>query len=156
RIVLRDRFIWRLGSDSPRVALTFDDGPHPQYTPAVLELLARLGLKATFFLVGEKVDRHPEIVRRIVEEGHCVGGHSYDHTVITTQSPQALAADLARCRASIDRAAGVDSDLFRPPKGEVDLASMRRVCRLGYRLVHWTRTYGDYRQDGVSPLLERM
>lgn len=156
RVVLRRRFMWRLGPGSREVALTFDDGPHPQYTPAVLDLLARLGVKATFFMVGEKVDAHPHIVRRIVDEGHCVGGHSYDHTVITTQSPQALAADLDKCRSAIRRAAGIDSDLFRPPKGEVNLASMRLVCRLGYRLVHWTRTYGDYRQDGVVPLLQRM
>lgn len=156
RVVLRRGFIWRLAPASRGVALTFDDGPHPQYTPAVLDLLAQMQVKATFFMVGEKVDRHPEIVRRIAREGHCVAGHSYDHTVITAQSPAGLAADLHKCRDAIRRAAGVDSDLFRPPKGEVDIRSLRLVYRLGYRLVHWTKTYGDYRQDGAAPLLQRM
>lgn len=156
QVVLPGRFIWRLAPASRDIALTFDDGPNPQYTPAVLDLLARLGVKATFFMVGRRVDRHPQLVRRMVGEGHSIGGHSYDHTVITTQSPDRLAADLGQCRAAMRAAADVDSDLFRPPKGEVNFSSIRRVCHLGYRLVHWTKTYGDYKQDSVSALLGRI
>lgn len=156
RAVLRGGFVWRLSTAERRIALTFDDGPHPEYTPAVLDLLARLDVRATFFLVGRNVDRHPLHVARMVREGHAVGGHSYDHTVITSQTAAALADDLARCAGAIRRAAQVETTLFRPPKGDVDLASMRRVCRLGYRLVHWTRTYSDFQQDGTLPLLARM
>ncbi|MEO6712643.1 MAG: polysaccharide deacetylase family protein [Mycobacteriales bacterium] len=148
--------MWRLSTAERRIALTFDDGPHPEYTPAVLDLLARLDVRATFFVVGRNVDRHPLQVERMVREGHAVGGHSYDHTVITSQTAEALADDLTRCADAIRRAGHVDSNLFRPPKGDVDLASMRRVCRLGYRLVHWTRTYSDFQQDGTMPLLARM
>ena len=156
RVVLRGGFVWRLPSAGRRIALTFDDGPHAEYTPAMLDMLARLDVRATFFVVGRNVDRHPLHVARMVREGHAVGGHSYDHTVITAQNTEMLARDLQRCADAIRRAADVDSKLFRPPKGEVDLASMRRVCRLGYRLVHWTRTYSDFHQDGTEPLLSRM
>lgn len=156
RVVLPGAFVWRLSPPTRAVALTFDDGPHPQYTPLVLDMLARHGAVATFFLVGRNVDEHPRLAQRIVAEGHTVGGHTYDHTVITSRSSEDLATDLGRCRESIRIAAGVESDLFRPPKGEVNFRSIWRVCRLGYRLVHWTRTYDDYRNDGVSPLLDRM
>ena len=154
--VFPGRFLWRLPKAGGAVALTFDDGPHPEHTPAMLDMLARAGVRATFFVVGREVEKHPEVARRIVAEGHGIGGHSYDHTVITTLSSAALVADLAHCRQVIRTATGLDTGLFRPPKGEVSLASIRTVCRAGYTLVHWTRTYSDYRQDGVAALLGRI
>jgi peptidoglycan/xylan/chitin deacetylase (PgdA/CDA1 family) len=155
-VCFREYFVWRLPSARNAVALTFDDGPHPTYTDAVLDMLADAGVRATFFLVGRDVERHPQVARRIVAEGHAVGGHSYDHTVITGQSPAQLAADLRRCRGVIADATGRDTVLFRPPKGEVNFASIRRVCGLGYRLVHWSATFSDYLQDGTAPLLARI
>jgi peptidoglycan/xylan/chitin deacetylase (PgdA/CDA1 family) len=155
-LVFPGRFVWRLGASSRSMALTFDDGPHPVWTPATLDLLRRLDVRATFFLIGREVERHPEIVRRIVAEGHAVGGHSYDHTVITGQSAAELVADLARCRDSIGRAAGADTRLFRPPKGEVSFGAIRTVCRAGFTLVHWSKTFSDYKQDGASALLGRI
>ena len=150
------RFLWRLPPASANLALTFDDGPDPEWTPRMLDMLAEQEAQATFFLVGRAVRRHPGLVRRIVGEGHAVGGHSDDHTVITTQSSAALREDLARCRAAIADAAGVDSILFRPPKGEVNLRSIRTVCGAGYRLVHWSRTFSDYRRDGTDALSSRI
>jgi peptidoglycan/xylan/chitin deacetylase (PgdA/CDA1 family) len=155
-IVFRGRFVWRLPATSRALALTFDDGPHPEWTPAALDMLARSGVRATFFLIGREAEKHPGIVRRIVAEGHTLGGHSYDHTVITTQSASALAADLARCRDAIAQACGTVTQLFRPPKGEVSFGSIRTVCREGFTLVHWSKTYSDYRQDGAPALLERI
>ena len=152
--VFRGRFLWRL--PRPRIALTFDDGPHPEHTPAMLDALALSGTRATFFVVGREVEKHPEVARRIVAEGHGIGGHSQDHTVMTSLSPEALVADLARCRAAIRDATGLDTALFRPPKGEVSLRAIRTACNAGYTLVHWTRTYSDYRQDGVERLLGRL
>jgi peptidoglycan-N-acetylglucosamine deacetylase len=76
--------------------------------------------------------------------------------VMTTLDAAALVDDLAHCRRVIREATGLDTGLFRPPKGEVSLRSMRTVCRAGYTLVHWTKTYSDYRQDGVEPLIRRI
>lgn len=155
-ILFRNGFLWRV----PKVqgiALTFDDGPDPEFTPAVLDLLRTLEVRATFFLIGNKVDAHPDLAARIVAEGHAVGGHGYDHRVITSMSRDGLGEDLGRCAAAIRRATGVQTRLFRPPKGEVDLASIHRSVRThGYRLAHWSRTYSDYRRDGLQPLLDRM
>jgi peptidoglycan/xylan/chitin deacetylase (PgdA/CDA1 family) len=155
-IVLRGDFVWRLPARVRMAALTFDDGPDPKFTPAVLDLLAKQGLKATFFLIGQQVALHPDLVRRIADGGHALGGHTYGHRVIVGLDEHELEAELAACRAAIADSCGVDSTLFRPPRGLVDLASMRRVARLGYRLVHWSRTYSDYRRDGTDPLVARM
>jgi peptidoglycan/xylan/chitin deacetylase (PgdA/CDA1 family) len=156
KIVFRGRFVWRLPASSRALALTFDDGPHPEWTPATLDMLARSGARATFFLIGREAEKYPAIVRRIVAEGHALGGHSFDHTVITGQTPEALVADLARCRDAIAQACGTVTRLFRPPKGEVSFGAIRTVCGSGYTLVHWSKTYSDYRQDGAPALLARI
>ncbi|RTL57970.1 MAG: polysaccharide deacetylase family protein [Rhodocyclaceae bacterium] len=149
-------FLWRLSSvEVGRVALTFDDGPDPTFTPQVLDLLAEQGIKATFFLIGEKVAQHPELVRRMAAEGHGIGGHTWTHREIVGVPRETLLEDMGRCRQAMFEASGVDSVLFRPPRGRVDLPSIHRVCRAGYCLVHWSRTYSDYKCDGVEPLLSR-
>lgn len=151
-----DCFLWRLPPAQPSVALTFDDGPDPSHTPAVLDLLAATQTKATFFVIGEKVDRYPDLVRRIAEAGHGLGGHTFTHSEITRLSESELDAELSRCRRAIRGACGIDTRLFRPPRGKMSLASLRRTGSLGYCLVHWSKTYSDYRQDGIEPLLARL
>ena len=150
RVSLSGRFVWRLPSDSRAVALTFDDGPHPEYTPAVLRLLAKRGVKATFFVIGRNVTRLPDLVRRIVDEGHAVGGHTFDHREIVTLTPAELEHEMETCRRAIEDAAATDTRLFRPPRGRMSLSSVRRVAALDYRTVHWTRTYSDYQCDGTE------
>jgi len=156
RLVFRERFLWRLPAACKRVALTFDDGPHPRFTAEVLDLLARQRVKASFFVIGTNVERYPDIAARIVNEGHSLGAHGYDHRDITSLSKAELEKDLKRCRDAIRTATGIDSLLFRPPRGRVDLRSISRVCALGYRLVHWTKTYNDYRKEGTEQLIDRM
>jgi len=153
--LLRGGFLWRLPASSG-VALTFDDGPHPEFTPALLDLLARHRARASFFVVGARVDEFPEIVRRIVADGHTVGTHTYDHIEITRLRGEALATELGRGRRALSQATGVDSPLFRPPRGRVDWSRLRAVARLGYVTVHWSRTYSDYRLDGPGPLRARI
>lgn len=150
------RFLWRLPEDRRSVALTFDDGPHPIYTPMLLDLLAAVDIKATFFLIGEHVKRHPHLARRMVEEGHGIGGHTVAHREVIGLGKQELQSELEQCRALIRDASGADSLLFRPPRGKLDGASIHRICRSGYCLVHWSKTYSDYRQDGLAPLMSRM
>jgi peptidoglycan/xylan/chitin deacetylase (PgdA/CDA1 family) len=149
------RFVWRLPAEQAAVALTFDDGPDPVYTPPMLDLLAAHGIKASFFLIGEKAEKYPELVRRMVSEGHAIGGHTWSHREIVGQSRSELAADLGRCRQLMREVSGVDSVLFRPPRGKVDLPSIHYVCMLGYCLSHWTKTYSDYQRDGTEPLIAR-
>ena len=152
---MRDAFIWRLPPGGG-CALTFDDGPNGKFTPQVLDLLASLGVSASFFLVGQAVLRNPAIARRIVEEGHAVGSHTFSHREFPGLSAQELADELYQGQAAIRDVVGIDTAIVRPPRGRVDIKSMWRAKRLGFRIVHWSKTYSDYQQDGREPLVARM
>jgi peptidoglycan-N-acetylglucosamine deacetylase len=130
------------------IALTFDDGPDPEWTPRVLEALAALGMRATFFLVGERAERHPDLVARILAEGHETGSHSWDHPSLPELAPAAVAAQIARTRAAL---APGGAALLRPPYGHQSLATWRRARAEGYRVVMWTVAAGDWRgEDGAT------
>ena len=89
------------------IAMTFDDGPHPQNTPRLLDILRARNIKATFFVIGRSVDLYPQIVRRTVAEGHEIGNHTYTHRLLTKLSDSEIRNDLTRCRDAVARAAGV-------------------------------------------------
>jgi peptidoglycan-N-acetylglucosamine deacetylase len=153
--LLRDSFQWRLGSGDA-LALTFDDGPHPVHTPHVLDVLARHGVKATYFLVGERAARCPKLVERIFAEGHGLASHTYTHRELPRLRREELEWELATTRKLLREMTGRDSNLVRPPRGRVSPLVLLRIRSLGYRLVHWSRTYSDYRQDGREALLQRV
>ncbi len=113
-----------------RVALTFDDGPHPVNTPKVLDILKQFNVKATFFVTGQNAERYPELVKRIVKEGHTLGNHSWDHKDLAKLSSADVKADLARVQAAVDKALGYHYELeqFRPPYGSMD-AEVKEVAR---------------------------
>jgi peptidoglycan-N-acetylglucosamine deacetylase len=134
----------RLRLDTPGVALTFDDGPHPQGTPAVLELLAREGAVATFFLVGEQTLRFPSLAAEIVAAGHEIGLHGHAHTLLLRRSPAALAGDLDRAVAAIVDTTGVVPALYRPPYGVFSSGGLRLCRRRGWEPVLWSRWGRDW------------
>jgi peptidoglycan-N-acetylglucosamine deacetylase len=132
-------------ADEPRVALTFDDGPHPQGTPAVLDALAAAGARATFFLVGEQVRREPALAREIVAAGHAVALHGDRHRVQLRVPPRALAGDLDRGHATIAEATGVAPRWYRPPLGIFSPAGLALVRRRGWAPLLWSRWGHDWR-----------
>jgi len=152
---LNGAFVWRLAAGRD-CALTFDDGPHPVYTPQVLDLLATHRIKASFFLVGESALRAPDLVTRIAREGHCVASHTFSHRELPSLTRDELARELTSCRTVLRDLTGCDTDLIRPPRGRLGATSLLRIARWGYRLIHWSKTYSDYRQDGSAALLERI
>ncbi|HJW53680.1 MAG TPA: polysaccharide deacetylase family protein [Burkholderiaceae bacterium] len=156
RVYSARHFLWRLPEGERSVALTFDDGPNPIYTPVLLDVLAEAKIKATFFVIGENVQRHPHLVRRMVAEGHGIGGHTVTHREVTGLGMDELQSELEQCRRLMREASGVDSLLFRPPRGKLNRTSLHHICRSGYCLVHWSKTYSDYQQDGIAPLMSRM
>ena len=110
------------------VALTFDDGPDPEMTPHVLDLLRERGVRATFFLVGAKAERHPELVRRIAAEGHDTGIHTWEHAAgFPMRSSRAMTADILRCRESLRQIAGVETHLFAEPLHRVERPLVRHA-----------------------------
>ena len=121
------------------LALTFDDGPDPKTTPAVLDLLDEAGAKATFFLIGRKAAKHPELVREIAERGHAVGVHSYSHDrLFSLRAPWTVKKDLERCIDLLHELTGARPTLYRAPIGHIS-PSMGRVAReLGLDCIGWS------------------
>ena len=110
-------------------ALTFDDGPHPQGTPAVLEILARERASATFFLVGEQVRRNPALAREIVAAGHRIGLHCDRHRNLLRLAPRQVRADIARAQDTIEQASGRAIALYRPPYGVLNASALQDRAR---------------------------
>jgi peptidoglycan-N-acetylglucosamine deacetylase len=147
--ILRLRFA-RAARASGFKYLTFDDGPDPQTTPRILELLARHGVKATFFLVGERAERHPALVREILSQGHQVGEHGYRHLHPWTTRPLAYLRELRQSGRAARGWAGTRSRvLFRPPFGKLNLFTMAYVIASGRRLAFWDIDPRDY--EAPSP-----
>lgn len=126
-------------TDDDGIALTFDDGPHPETTRLVLGHLRERGMTATFFLIGAKVAKYPDVAREIVEQGHEVALHTYDHEwMYPFKSPRAVEADIARTQAAIYAACGVRPILFRPPVGMTSPRTAEGARRAGARIVAWS------------------
>jgi peptidoglycan/xylan/chitin deacetylase (PgdA/CDA1 family) len=119
-------------------ALTFDDGPHPQGTPAALEQLADAGVPATFFLVGEQVQRNPALAREIVAAGHGVGLHCHRHRNLLRLTPWQVRGDIERAQASIEDATGHALLLYRPPYGVLNASALRLARARGWRTLLWS------------------
>jgi peptidoglycan/xylan/chitin deacetylase (PgdA/CDA1 family) len=132
------------------VALTFDDGPDPVFTPQVLDVLAQHDALATFFAVGKRAERHPELVRRILDEGHALGSHSWSHREPGDLSARALARDYRAGRRAVEAAAWRDTPLFRPPKGLWDARTALLTRTGGMQTWLWTANTEDYR-PGIDP-----
>jgi peptidoglycan/xylan/chitin deacetylase (PgdA/CDA1 family) len=128
------------------VALTFDDGPHPDGTPAVLEVLASFGAVATFFVIGEQVARRPELVRRVLAEGHAVALHGHVHRCQLGLTRAQVRDDLDRGRAAVEDAAGVALSRHRPPFGVYSPAGLERVRRMGLSPLLWATWGKDWRK----------
>jgi len=137
------------------VALTFDDGPHPDGTPAVLEALAREGVHATFFLVGEQVQRRPELAAHIASEGHEVGVHCFRHRNLLRLGPRAVRADLERAKTVISEATSREPQLYRPPYGILNAAALAEARRRGWRVLLWSRDGKDWSRRATPETIER-
>jgi peptidoglycan/xylan/chitin deacetylase (PgdA/CDA1 family) len=128
------------------VALTFDDGPHPDGTPAVLEVLARAGARATFFLVGEQVERRPSLAAEIVAAGHLVAVHGYRHRLQLRLSSSAVREDLTRAASVISDATGTAARWHRPPYGIYSPAGLAAARSLELAPLLWSRWGKDWRK----------
>jgi peptidoglycan/xylan/chitin deacetylase (PgdA/CDA1 family) len=125
-------------------ALTFDDGPHPQGTPAILEILERAGARATFFLVGEQVQRDPALAREIVAAGHRVGLHCHRHRNLLRLTPPQVREDIARAQALIEDATGAGTECYRPPYGVLNASALRLARARGWRTLLWSHWGRDW------------
>jgi peptidoglycan-N-acetylglucosamine deacetylase len=141
---------------SPRAALTFDDGPGPS-TPAILDALADAGVKATFFVLGRQARRHPEVVRRIRDEGHQIASHGYDHGILVMRGPGYVRDQLTRTEEAIAEAVGPGAltRLFRAPHGFRGPTTWAAVRSAGYRMAGWTTGVFDSADPGPDVVAQR-
>lgn len=134
------RRIWRIDTDEKELFFTFDDGPHPEHTPFVLDVLKQYNAKATFFCIGKNVKAYPVIYQRILDEGHTVGNHTYNHLNGSKTSDTRYLADIKAAQQYID------SKLFRPPYGRISSFQVEQLLAPVYDLttVMWNVLSGDF------------
>ena len=138
------------------VALTFDDGPDPAHTPALLDTLRELDAPATFFLLGRQVDAHPALAARIAREGHELGNHTYSHRYLPLARSRSVAGELAATDTAIARATGTTPALARPPYGGRSPSNVRAFARAGKRLVLWDVNSFDWKGAPADEVARRV
>ncbi|NNC87792.1 MAG: polysaccharide deacetylase family protein [Akkermansiaceae bacterium] len=141
----------------PYIAMTFDDGPHPRNTPRLLDMLRQRNIKATFYVIGENVERYPSIARRIVAEGHEIGNHTWTHANLTKLSDASVRKEMTRTRSIIVSTTGVKPRTMRPPYGAL-LTRQRQMIynEFGYPTIMWSVDPRDWQRPGVSVVRDRI
>ncbi len=141
----------------PFIALTFDDGPHPTNTPRLLDLLRQRNVKATFYVIATNVKRYPEIMRRIIAEGHEVGNHTVTHGNLAKMPDERVRQELRGCHEAIIAATGVAPKTMRPPYGAITSAQKAWVRReFGYPSILWSVDPEDWKKPGSSVVSSRL
>jgi len=135
--------IWKLPKNEKQIYLTFDDGPVPEVTPAVLDILKEYNAKATFFMVGENAKRYPELVARVLKEGHRIGNHTFNHLNATKNTDSEYYKNISLAKEYID------SSLFRPPYGRIRPRQIQEIKK-HFQIVLWSVLSGDF-DVNISP-----
>jgi peptidoglycan/xylan/chitin deacetylase (PgdA/CDA1 family) len=133
--------ITHVKTNNPVIALTFDDGPHPKFTPRLLNILAKHSAKASFFITGQRAVKYPEILKLIYQSGHSIGNHSWDHSSFPILSHRARKIQLQMSRHALRK---YDCGLFRPPFGHLNNQSKLDVYLSGYKIVTWNIHVEDW------------
>jgi peptidoglycan-N-acetylglucosamine deacetylase len=137
-----------------RVALTFDDGPHPMYTPRLLDALKEHGARATFFVIAEKASSYPDVICRMLSEGHDVEVHGYTHALVPILSPRLTIKQFDESQLLLRNQFGIEPRFYRPTWGLCNLWTLLRLQ--GMQLVTWSIMVGDWRKTAVKTLLSRI
>jgi peptidoglycan/xylan/chitin deacetylase (PgdA/CDA1 family) len=135
--------IWK-GKEADSIYLTFDDGPDPEVTPWVLDLLKEFQIKATFFLVGRNVQRYPELMNRIITEGHQIGNHTMNHECGTKSKVNSYMESVVNADSFMK------TDLFRPPYGKITFRQFKKLIQLRKKVVFWSWISNDFDKN-ISP-----
>ena len=137
------KLLWRKSSSEKVIYITFDDGPVPEVTPLVLDLLDEYNIKATFFCVGENVEKYPEVYNEVLKRGHRTGNHTYNHLKGASVSTDEYVANVEKASLNIQ------SNLFRPPYGRIK-KDQKKALKPGYEIVMWDVITHDY-NSSLSP-----
>ena len=143
--------------DQPYIAMTFDDGPSAENTPRLLEILKQRNIKATFFLIGQNVAANPDIVRRILADGHEVGNHSWTHPQLSKLSDDRVTAEITKTQDAIKDASGYSPTLLRPPYGAITPRQREWISnQFGLNIILWSVDPFDWKRPGASVITQRI
>ncbi|WP_262386807.1 polysaccharide deacetylase family protein [Streptomyces sp. TRM49041] len=153
---VRQRPFLRVAGAGNTMVLTFDDGPDPRYTPAILRTLRRHDVRAMFFVCGEMVAQHPDLLRQMTEDGHVVGNHSWSHPLIPTLPPSRIRQELSATSDVIERSAGAAPLWYRAPFGAWNRLSFEIGAELGMEPLAWTVDTLDWKEPGTGTIVRRV
>ncbi len=141
-------FVWNISNTPKTVYLTFDDGPTPGVTEWVLEILKEHSIKATFFCIGNNIEKHPDIFRKVVESGHAIGNHTFNHLNGWHTENAKYFENIEACEKVME---GTNTaGLFRPPYGKIKRSQKTKVLEMGYRIIMWDVLSADFDQS-ITP-----
>ena len=143
-------------NDYMKIALTFDDGPHPRYTSQILDLLDEYGIKATFFVVGINAKNYPDSLAEVIKRGHEIGNHTHTHPHVSCLNTGTLTSEVEQCESTIYGLTDYKTKLFRPPEGMID-ADVRTVLRsLDYKVIMWDIDTRDWAHEAPQKIAENV
>jgi peptidoglycan/xylan/chitin deacetylase (PgdA/CDA1 family) len=140
----RPRLFLRNPAAKDAIALTFDDGPCPTATPVILDLLKEQTIRATFFMIGERVRRHPDLAKRVVQEGHQIANHSDRHVAFRSLAPSVRQREIGKAEQTFRSILGLAPRFYRPPKGLITRNGIAGISGAGYYVAKWSLMPGDY------------
>ncbi|QAY68509.1 polysaccharide deacetylase family protein [Paenibacillus protaetiae] len=154
----RGEIVWEVPMQSKKIALTFDDGPFPESTEPILDLLKQYHAKATFFVVGNRAEKFPDTVKREVEEGHEIANHTFTHLYLKANNSGSVQDEILRTEHSIEHLTGKKTLLFRPPGGVYNEQMVQMAKRNGYTVVLWSwhQDTNDWRKPGVRYIVNKV
>lgn len=139
-----------------KIALTFDDGPHPVYTREILDILREYNIRATFFVIGENVEKYPELVEQELAEGHEVGNHTYSHCHLSEVVPEKIIREIEACEATVYQLCEYRTKLFRPPEGVLPEAIHDYTANADYTVVLWSIDTYDWAHNPIDRIMENV
>ncbi|MGO4108761.1 polysaccharide deacetylase family protein [Paenibacillus sp. YAF4_2] len=155
----RGEIIWEVPGESKKIALTFDDGPYPETTELILDLLKEYHAKATFFVVGTRVESFPETVKREIAEGHEVANHTFNHVYfLQKKNTETMQSEIVRTEQALEQLTGKKPLLFRPPGGFYNERMIAIAKKYGYTTVLWSwhQDTNDWRAPGVHKIVNKV
>lgn len=153
---LRDDILIHGNQSLREVALTFDDGPRAELVRPMLDILGKYRARSTFFVVGQQVEKSPNLVRRMMNEGHEVANHTYSHPRLDGLNEEQIREELTKCNKAVFQATGANTNLFRPPGMRYDDVVLRAAQDLGYVTIHWNAAAQDFKPQPASEISRKI
>ncbi len=144
------KYTWDIPNTENKIYLTFDDGPMSEITEWVLNQLKKHNAKATFFCIGNNIEKYPNVFTKVISEGHSVGNHTFNHLNGLKTSTEEYLENANLCKASISNLQAATCNLFRPPYGKIKASQAKKVKQLGYKIIMWDVLSADF-DISISP-----